>query len=178
MGRNRRGEATMKRISVLLTAVFALAAVSAFGAEGGVVGKGFAGMLKGKVTGRDGRALLVEVTGVEKAWKQSTFEKPESLVGQKISILPSKKSDMVGKFAETLKVGDEVSFDVRQDGKSMVWLELTGDQRARVGEGGKVGAGDREEPRIGDREKPRVGDREKPRVGDREKPRGERERAK
>ena len=95
---------------------------------------GFAGMIAGKVLSKDGGKLVVEVTKVEKTWKHNKMENPGSLVGREVVILPAKKSAMVGKLAAMLKAGDTESFDVKQDGKLMVWLELTGPQRERVGE--------------------------------------------
>ncbi|MBM4154344.1 MAG: hypothetical protein FJ221_04875 [Lentisphaerae bacterium] len=98
---------------------------------------GFAGMIAGKVLSKDGGKLVVEVTGVEKTWKHNKMENPGSLVGREVVILPSKKAKNVARLAEMLKPGDTESFDVRQDGKLMVWLELTGPQRERVGDGEK-----------------------------------------
>ncbi len=98
---------------------------------------GFAGMIAGKVLSKDGGKLVVEVTKVEKTWKHSKMENPGSLVGREVVILPSKKAKDVGRLAEMLKPGDTESFDIRQDGKLMVWLELTGPQRERVGGDGK-----------------------------------------
>ena len=98
-----------------------------------VLGKGFAGMLAGTVTGRDGGNLIVEVTKVLRVWKHSKLENAANLVGQKVTIMPAKKSPNVGRYAEKLNVGDSDEFDVRQDGKVMVWLELTGPQREKIG---------------------------------------------
>jgi hypothetical protein len=105
--------------------------------------KGFAGMIAGKVLSREGGNLAVEVTGIEKTWKHSGMENPQSLVGTTIKVIPSKKAPNVARYAETLKAGDRDVFDVKQDGPSltMVWLELTKAQRERVGGDARPGVG-------------------------------------
>lgn len=130
------------RVFVALLVAGTLAMPVAMSAEkvkekAAVVGKGFAGMIAGKVTAKDGDKLIVEVTKVEKTWKHSKLENADSLVGQKVTILPAKKSPMVGAYAAKMNAGDTDVFDVRQDGPFMVWLELTGDQRKKNGDAPK-----------------------------------------
>lgn len=127
------------RVALAVLAVAALAVPAAWTGEDKPKESagGFAGMIAGKVLSKDGGKLVVEVTRIEKTWKHSKMENPGSLVGREVVILPSKKAKNVGRLAEMLKPGDTESFDVRQDGKLMVWLELTGPQRERVGDGGK-----------------------------------------
>lgn len=127
------------RVFIALLVAGTLAMPAAMSAETAkekapVVGKGFAGMIAGKVTAKDGDKLVVEVTKVDKTWKHNKLENAESIVGQKVTILPAKKSPMVGAYAAKMNVGDADVFDVRQDGPLMVWLELTGDQRKKNGD--------------------------------------------
>ncbi len=124
-------------MAVLAAMALAIPAARAAEEKARESGGGFAGMIAGKVLSRDGGKLVVEVTKVEKTWKHNKMENPGSLVGREVVILPSKKAKNVGRLAEMLKPGDAESFDVRQDGKLMVWLELTGPQRERVGDGEK-----------------------------------------
>ena len=126
----------MKRILVgLVAAMLAWTVPSLMAEDAPAVGKGFAGMIAGKVVAKDGAKLSVEVTAIKNAWKHNKLENPQSLVGQKVTIVPSKKSPNIAQYAELLKAGDADSFDIRQDGAVMVWLELTKEQRAKVGVG-------------------------------------------
>lgn len=119
-----------------LAALFALATTGLLAKdkpEGGGGGKGFAGMIGGTVAAKDGARLTVEVTAIEKVWKHSNLEQPGKLVGQRIRIEPSSKASNVAKYAATLKAGDSDHFDVKQDGEVFRWLELTKEQRAKIG---------------------------------------------
>jgi len=116
-------------VAIALTATGLLAKEKA--EQGG--GKGFAGMVGGTVVERNGNALSVEVTKIEKAWKHNKMENPEKLVGTRIKIVPGPKSSNVDKYARTLKAGDADDFDVRQEGGVFQWLELTRAQRAKIG---------------------------------------------
>jgi len=97
--------------------------------------RGFAGMIGGKVLSRTGTSLSVKVTRIEQTWKHSGMDNPEALVGKTVRIVPREKNSNVAKYAKTLKKGDNDSFDVKQDGDVMVWLELTRAQRKRIGVG-------------------------------------------
>ncbi len=101
--------------------------------EGEGTRRGFAGMIGGKVLGRTGTSLSVEITRIERTWKHSRMENPQSLVGTTVRIVPREKNSNVARYARTLRTGDADSFDVKQDGDAMVWLELTKVQRERIG---------------------------------------------
>ena len=118
-----------------LAAALVAATVAGVAEEKQEGGGGFAGMLAGKVVAKDGTKLQVEVTGIEKTWKHNKLENPQSLVGKKVRVAPSDKSPNVARYADKLSVGDADVFDVKQDGEIMLWLELTGKQREKIGLG-------------------------------------------
>lgn len=102
---------------------------------------GFAGMITGKVVAKGKDQLTVEVTGIEKVWKHSHAEKPESLVGHQVTIkvhpeLYAKKEGYLARvraFFGLLKVGETESFDVKHvEGAMVAFLELTRAQMERV----------------------------------------------
>ena len=121
----------------------AVVAASAFGAEDFPAGaRGFAGMLSGKVVSKGGNELVIKVTAIEKTWKHNKAEKPESLVGQQVTMrikpeIYKKKEGYVAKvrkFFDLLKVDDVEKFDCRHDeGNELTFLELTKEQLERVG---------------------------------------------
>ena len=117
---------------VMLTLAVALILPLARAEDGGKKGQGFAGMIAGTVVSKAEGSAVVEVTAIEKAWKHSRMENPQSLVGQKVTVKPGAKGN-TGSYLKLLNPGDKDVFDVRQDGAIFVWLELTKDQRAKVG---------------------------------------------
>lgn len=124
----------MKKLMIAVIAV-ALATTGLFAREKAEEGgaKGFAGMIGGTVVERSGGKLSVEVTKIEKTWKHSKMEDAAALVGSRIKVVPGPKSANVAKYAGTLKAGDADHFDVRQEGGVFFWLELTKEQRAKIG---------------------------------------------
>ena len=130
----------MKNVCVTLAALvlgFSVATAAESLPDGA---KGFAGILGGKVVSKGTDQITVEVTKVVKSWQHSRAEKPEALVGQKVSLtvnpgLYGKKPgylDLVRAFFVALKVGDTETFDVKAgEDSGLTFLELTGDQKER-----------------------------------------------
>ncbi len=93
---------------------------------------GFAGVIKGKVIGREGGFLVVEVTGVE-AWAHSRAREAQSLVGRRVSVTVDESlyADKgvyanVKKFLDSLQPGELAVLDVsNRQGKLLTLLELT-----------------------------------------------------
>jgi hypothetical protein len=93
-------------------------------------------MIAGKVTGTDENKVTVEVTKIDKVWKHSKAKNPESLVGQKVVVVPSTEGrhvESVARFLKNLKVGEEVVLDVaNKKGNTLTLLELTKEQQERI----------------------------------------------
>jgi len=97
--------------------------------------KGFSGMLRGKVVGKQDRGIIVAVQEITNVWRQSKAEDPKSLVGKKVLVIPRDGAEQTVRFVSAVKVGESIKLDVgNKQGDTLVILELTADQRERVKE--------------------------------------------
>jgi len=98
-------------------------------------GKGFAGMLSGKVVSKQYGQLVLEITEVGQTWKHSKAETPKALVGKRIAVVGRDKEGNASRFIALVKVGESLTLDVaNREGETLTILELTEDQRARIKE--------------------------------------------
>ncbi len=96
-------------------------------------GKGFAGMLTGQVVSKQYGQLVIQISNIDKSWRHSRAEKPQSLVGKRISVTARANADNIGRFIAAIPVGESIEIDVaNKSGDSLTILELTEEQRGRI----------------------------------------------
>jgi hypothetical protein len=100
----------------------------------------FAGMIKGKVWAKQNNGeIAVAVEKVTKVWRTNKADNPETLVGKMVWVVGRSVDghpvETIARFIASLKLGETVEIDVaHRDGKALIIMELTGDQRERVKE--------------------------------------------
>lgn len=98
-------------------------------------GKGFAGMLTGKVVSKQYGQLVLQVTEIGQTWRHSKAEAPKSLVGKKIAVIARDKATNISRFISLAKVGESLTVDVANKyGDALTILELNEEQREQVKE--------------------------------------------
>lgn len=100
---------------------------------------GFAGMIRGRVVGRSGRQVLLEVTEVTEVWQTNRAEQPESLVGKRLAVtsrgVGGGPRRPLARFLRGLEHGQSVQLDVaHRRGQALTLMELTEAQRRQQGE--------------------------------------------
>lgn len=94
--------------------------------------KGFAGMVKCKVTAKAQSQITVEVTEIQRAWRHSKAESPKSLVGKRI-VVNGRTDKHILRFLNLVKVGGIVTLDVaNKEGDKLTLLELSSDQLEEI----------------------------------------------
>lgn len=97
--------------------------------------RGFSGMFRGEVVGKQDGGIVVSVREITNVWRQSKAEEPKSLVGKKLLVMPRDGAEQTARFVNAVKVGESIKLDVgNKVGDTLVILELTQDQRERVKE--------------------------------------------
>lgn len=97
--------------------------------------KGFSGMFRGEVVGKQDGGIVVSVREVTNVWQQNKAEEPKSLVGKKVIVMPRDGAAQTVRFVNAVKVGESIKLDVgNKEGDTLVILELTQEQRERVKE--------------------------------------------
>jgi hypothetical protein len=97
--------------------------------------KGFSGMFRGEVVGKQDGGIVVAVQEITNVWRQSNAEEPKSLVGKKVLVMPRDGAEQTVRFVNAVKVGESIKIDVgNKEGDTLVILELTQEQRERVRE--------------------------------------------
>jgi len=97
-----------------------------------VGGQGFAGLLRGKVVGKEDGVLLVAVSDVVKSWQNSKAENPQTLVGQHVRVKGRDGAAAVAEYIALVRPGETVVLDVNnREGDVLHLVELNADQRAR-----------------------------------------------
>lgn len=92
----------------------------------------FAGLIRGTVTRKLDRGIVVKISGVPKQWKQSGAKEAEALVGKSVVVTPGENQN-ARRLIRLLQPGNEVTLDVaHKSGETLTILELTEEQRARV----------------------------------------------
>jgi len=99
--------------------------------------RGFSGMIRGKVTGKQDAHITLTVDEVVQVWSTSKAENPKKLLGQ-IVLVDARGNDgqpvaSATRYVASLKVGETVSLDVRHaQGDVFSILDLTAEQRTRI----------------------------------------------
>ncbi len=95
--------------------------------------KGFSGMLRGEVVGKQDGGIVVAVQEITNVWQQSKAEEPKSLVGKKVLVMPRDGAEQTVRFVNAVKAGESIKLDVgNKEGDTLVILELTQEQRERA----------------------------------------------
>lgn len=95
--------------------------------------RGFAGMIRGEVVGRQGERIVVAVREVTNVWKTNQAQNSDSVVGKKVAVKSPSPEGPIARFLKSVKVGDNVQLDVaNREGAELTILELTADQRQAV----------------------------------------------
>ncbi len=95
-----------------------------------VQARNFAGMIRGRVIGKQGRDVIIQVTEVAKVWEHNKAESPESMIGKKILVRANRRSAPLARFLRRLKPNETVTLDVaHRNGRVLTLLELTDEQR-------------------------------------------------
>jgi hypothetical protein len=88
--------------------------------------KGFSGMFRGEVVGKQDGGLVVSVQEITNVWQQNKAEEPKSLVGKKVLVMPRDGAEQTVRFVNAVKVGESIKLDVgNKKGDTLVILELT-----------------------------------------------------
>jgi hypothetical protein len=99
--------------------------------------RGFAGMIRGKVSAIGSGAITMTIDEVVQVWSTNRAENPKAMLGQNVTI-DARGNDgqpvaSAARYIASLKVGETVSLDVRHaQSEVLSVLELTAEQRARV----------------------------------------------
>jgi hypothetical protein len=97
--------------------------------------RGFSGMFRGEVVGKQDGGIVVAVQEITNVWQQSKAEEPKSLVGKKVLVMPRDGAEQTVRFVNAVKVGESIKLDVgNKEGDRLIILELSQEQRERVKE--------------------------------------------
>ncbi|MCB9925535.1 MAG: Dabb family protein [Planctomycetaceae bacterium] len=100
-----------------------------------IAAKGFSGMLQGKVVAKADAGIIVAVEEITNVWQRNKAEEPKALVGKKVLVMPRDGADQTVRFVQAVEVGEALALDVgNREGDSLIILELSQDQRGRIGE--------------------------------------------
>ncbi len=92
----------------------------------------FAGLIRGTVTQKRDRGIVVKVTAVPKQWEHSRAEQADSMIGKPVLVIPG-ENENARRLLRMVEVGETLSLDVaHKKGEALTLLELTEDQRQRV----------------------------------------------
>lgn len=69
-------------------------------------------MFRGEVVGKHDGGIVVAVQEITNVWQQSKAEKPKSLVGKKVLVMPSVGAEQTVRFVNVVTVGESIKLDV------------------------------------------------------------------